>query len=664
MDLFKIKYFVLFVMCGAVNGKINSETVQNLNMASTNIKISTECKNSLAIYMSRLNESTKREEDIWALQMLDATSKIPVGILSLNFGDMGDFNECIEIASTKDNIFGKYCLAHIGVNVSAVNTNLSYFQSATFLQKLLSRISAGFVMDGLASCSLCYSLALCLPNNCSDDDGTQITNYMIDTFGVGVESIMCQTKEDVDPPLDRDAIICISILSILLVLIILSTTTDLYFLHTQKDSVPPIFVSFSLYTNGKKVFEMPQRRSNLSCLDGIRVLSMLWIVLLHTHNTYLSGPLFNSNDVLNHSNKLLSMLFVRADLACDAFLLIGGLLVTYLYFSKKDDKRLTPARISKHYLHRYIRLTPGLAGVVLVSATLLRYFGSGPRWPITVFSFEGFCKRYWWTTVLYVQNWVNIETMCVGHSWYLDVDMQLFLLSPLIFWLLTNYPKTGIFVIVTGIFFSIGLSFSRAYTMELQAMVSGATMDPKPEYMNKYYLRTETRASPWLMGTILGYMLTRKQLTLMNLPKKIILPAWLFSFSLMIVCIFGGHSTLRGPDYRRLENSFYIALIRPSFCLAISWIIWACATNHGGYVNTFLSLPFFQFMNKFTYSIYLVHVQAIYPIVYSQKTAIYFSDFNIAYWFWGLFMLSFGLSIVWLLVFEYPAFALERVIFS
>uniref|UniRef100_A0A6P7GWX3 Nose resistant to fluoxetine protein 6-like n=1 Tax=Diabrotica virgifera virgifera TaxID=50390 RepID=A0A6P7GWX3_DIAVI len=499
----------------------------------------------------------------------------------------------------------------------------------TFLQKLLSRISAEFAIDGLSSCSLCYSLALCLPNNCSDADGTQVTNYMIDTFGVGVESMMCQTKEDVHPPLDRDAIIGISILTILLLLIILSTTTDLYFLHTQRDNIPSIFVSFSLYTNGKKVFERPQRRSNLSCLDGIKVLSMLWIVLLHTHTTYLAGPLFNSDEVLDHYNKLLTMLFARADLACDAFLLVGGLLVTYIFFSKKDDKRLTPAKISKHYLHRYLRLTPALAGIVLVSATLLRYFGSGPRWPITVISFEGFCKRYWWTTLLYIQNWVNVETMCVGHSWYVNVDMQLFLLSPLIFWLLTNYPKTGIFVIVTGIFSSIGLSFYRAYTMELQAMISEVKMEPKPEYMHKYYLRTETRASPWLMGTILGYILTRKQLTLIHLSKKISLPAWLFSFSLMMVCIFGGHSTLRGPEYRRLENSFYIALIRPSFCLAVGWIIWACATNHGRYINTFLSLPFFQFMNKFSYSIYLIHVQAIFPIVYSQKTAIYFSDFNI-----------------------------------
>jgi hypothetical protein len=45
----------------------------------------------------------------------DATSKIPSGLLSLNFAEMGDFQQCVNIeASTKTGtILGKYCLGSL-----------------------------------------------------------------------------------------------------------------------------------------------------------------------------------------------------------------------------------------------------------------------------------------------------------------------------------------------------------------------------------------------------------------------------------------------------------------------------------------------------------------------------------------------------------------------
>jgi hypothetical protein len=49
--------------------------------------------------------------------VVDATAKIPSGLLSLNFGEMGDFQQCINIeASTgAGTILGKYCLGYLAV---------------------------------------------------------------------------------------------------------------------------------------------------------------------------------------------------------------------------------------------------------------------------------------------------------------------------------------------------------------------------------------------------------------------------------------------------------------------------------------------------------------------------------------------------------------------
>jgi hypothetical protein len=47
--------------------------------------------------------------------VVDATSKIPSGLWSLNLGEMGDFQQCVNIeASTRSGeIFGKYCLGDL-----------------------------------------------------------------------------------------------------------------------------------------------------------------------------------------------------------------------------------------------------------------------------------------------------------------------------------------------------------------------------------------------------------------------------------------------------------------------------------------------------------------------------------------------------------------------
>lgn len=56
------------------------------------------------------------------------------------------------------------------------------------------------------------------------------------------------------------------------------------------------------------------------------------------------------------------------------------------------------------YLHRYLRLTPALAAGMLFYGTIFHYLSSGPLWEIT--SPHKNCEVSWWTTLLYVQNYV------------------------------------------------------------------------------------------------------------------------------------------------------------------------------------------------------------------------------------------------------------------
>lgn len=59
------------------------------------------------------------------------------------------------------------------------------------------------------------------------------------------------------------------------------------------------------------------------------------------------------------------------------------------------------------YLHRFLRLTPALAAVVLFEATLLIRMRDGPLWETNLKALKSTCEKAWWQTLLYIQNYYN-----------------------------------------------------------------------------------------------------------------------------------------------------------------------------------------------------------------------------------------------------------------
>jgi peptidoglycan/LPS O-acetylase OafA/YrhL len=48
-----------------------------------------------------------------------------------------------------------------------------------------------------------------------------------------------------------------------------------------------------------------------------------------------------------------------------------------------------------------------------------------------------------------------------------------------------------------------------------------------------------------------------------------------------------------------------------------------------GPINWVLSLPIYQVLNRFTYTVYLIHVTILYMITYDKKRPGYFSNINV-----------------------------------
>ncbi|KAK5638733.1 hypothetical protein RI129_013028 [Pyrocoelia pectoralis] len=341
---------------------------------------------------------------------------------------------------------------------------------------------------------------------------------------------------------------------------VLSTIYDLYNRFIRNCVPNWILSSFSVYKNGKELFATKYNSEEIQCLYGLRVLAMVAIVIGHTFWALLFLPIRNEYFVDHWVHQVQNMWIVKGDYAVDTFFVLSGILVSYSFMLKivKNHK----FNIIQHYLNRYLRLTPSVAAFILFVVGLFKFLGSGPMWP----SFEGYtiepCKEHWWYNLLYISNYAN----CLGPTWYLSVDFQLFLISPILLILLKRWPKHALVAIAFLIGCCLAVVFTMVWIFELRP------------------------------STIAWYLL-------------------IVAVTLCFICIFSAYPTLN-PDYSKIGSALHLTIATPAFSICIGWIIYCCHTGNGGIINSFLSHSVFKVLSNFTYTIYLVH----YPvIIYTNK---------------------------------------------
>ncbi|CAH1378595.1 unnamed protein product [Tenebrio molitor] len=599
--------------------------------------ISQDCSRQIDLYVTGLEN-----REFWAWQMFDANTKFPSGLLAGNFYDLGNFDECLNVTSTE--VLGKYCLGTIPVDPNGLATAKLGLTKGGQVRMLGNDPQ----FSGL-------HFAACIPHKCTAEDATR--TYLLTTF----DEKYCYSKET-QPKLDGGAIATITILSVFLLLVILSTSYDLYLYYKGFKPGSDITVAFSFFTNGRKLIKSTTNPEQMLCLNGMKAISMMWIVMAHEYVNGSWGAVANYLIISEFIQERANMFVVGATIAVDTFFVIGGLVTVYT-FLKATDKGVK-FNIVLYYIHRYLRLTPAVAIVILIHATLLKHLGDGPLWSSIDDHLVESCRKHWWAALLYIQNYVHDEQACVPQTWYLSIDMQLFILSPLVLLPLKRKPKWTLIGLVVLVIAGIVVPFAVAFHQELTAFLFG-DKDNVEKYMFSYYEQTYGRFGAYVIGMILGYLIYKFKKNDVEIKFKwfTTLSLWIICLAGGLACVYAGHGTMVS-EYNKWSHSLYIAFNRPAWALAISGIIFLCVAGYGGPVNVFLSAPVFQFLSKISYAIYLVHYELILVRAASYKTEIMIEHFYVFFNFWGDFMFSVALAILLCLTFESPMITIEKLLFN
>lgn len=61
----------------------------------------------------------------------------------------------------------------------------------------------------------------------------------------------------------------------------------------------------------------------------------------------------------------------------------------------------------------FSRIFPTYVTVMLIFVFVLPYIGNGPLWKLIVYPEAEFCRKNWWTNILFINNYVNTYEMVI-----------------------------------------------------------------------------------------------------------------------------------------------------------------------------------------------------------------------------------------------------------
>ncbi|KYB25125.1 nose resistant to fluoxetine protein 6 [Tribolium castaneum] len=580
------------------------------------------------------------------IKMLDAWSKFPSGIMEGNLMDLGSFDECYAIEY--NNIYGKYCLGNLHFSFQMENFFKTFgISDAKPRPRILLHPQPRLM--GLGDEYTGIHFAACVPSTLPASEIPGLFNYTEE---------FCYSKAT-EPELSAGAIVTITILAIFLCIVLVSTSYDVALNYFKKEPYHELLIAFSFLHNGRKLFRSSKNSEQLLCLNGIRALSMMWVILGHEYSNSFNAPISNFFDLKTWQDDPANMFIMGATVSVDTFFTAGGLVTVYT-FLKSMDKGAN-FNVLLFYVHRYLRLTPAYFIMGLIHLFLLNHFGTGPLWKVVDISLVDTCETGWWSSLLYITNYVQKGT-CLPQAWYLQVDMQLFVLSPLVLIPLFRWPKIGLGALGFLTIMGCVSPFVIGYVKHLGGgMINN---DDTNEFMNYYYAATYARFGPYVIGMLAGYLLYKIKTNKIKVNLKMwqVITLWLVLLTGLVACVWAGFPLNASKD-DRWGNSLFLAFNRPAWAVAVVGVVFLCVAGYGGPIDKFLSWSVFQFLTKVSYSMYLVHFAVITVRYALLRNNIKFSNLAMMHAFWGDFMFTLGLSMILCSTFESPIIILEKYLF-
>lgn len=416
----------------------------------------------------------------------------------------------------------------------------------------------------------------------------------------------------------------------------------------------------SLFTNVPQFFRVSegQMKNDILCLNGIRCITMAWIIMTHTMMYNDWSAFARTKEVEVALNSLISQPLFNGSYLVDTFFLMSGLLSAFTAFRHSQGIR---AKFNSFafIFNRWLRLTPQIfiVSMIYIVFPALSY---GPHWfPITGEYSEN-CVKNWWINVLHMQAFYKKEEMCNFVTWWISIDFFYHFFALAVIWvILLGGHKLGFTSMSFLVCSQIIWQSIRHYSLRLPpnvlstipqtgAMWTTMTLD--------FFWTPYTHSVPFFFGFYIGYLMALKQKLIMkNLNTRRALIGWILSVSLLLGQSYSTYWWVTGKaGYSALLSTMYYGACSIIWAGSLCWIIIACHHGYGGFVNRVLSWKLFIVLGKASYLVYLSHFQVLFVFFGNQNILVEPTTIVMLYMIFGNIFVSTLWGVFLCSIFELP----------
>ena len=445
---------------------------------------------------------------------------------------------------------------------------------------------------------------------------------------------------------------------------------------TKLSRIQEFFLCFSVIRNSKAILHGVNKvDKNLDVLNGVRVLSIGWVVLGHCYFwEMMNGPIMNMTDYFAHMlTTYPSSIINNATFSVDVFFYLAGFLSTMSFcgaFIEAKKRKIMAFVIA--YVHRYIRLLPIYGTAILAAIYVVPRLAEAPLY-YQLETQASVCSNYWWKNLLYVSNFGSLEHECIAWSWYLANDFQFFLINPIICLVYCIHHVSGLLIMTLCFLGSFAAQIYVTLHYNLSPSVLGANgLDQASEYYDKPYCRMNT----YLLGMLFAWLYLehknkdfRGKNRVFAFINESIRNNRIVRYIMYVLC--GGLTytivyTLYifnkdASGMSKASNTCYLILSRPAFVLGLGFILHAVLIDRGKFLLAILGHPVFNAWGKIVFSIYMAHPFIYEYFICTKQNGYFFSDTKFVYLTLCCFILVTLTAFVITLAVESPIVQLEKL---
>uniref|UniRef100_T1KJ36 Nose resistant-to-fluoxetine protein N-terminal domain-containing protein n=1 Tax=Tetranychus urticae TaxID=32264 RepID=T1KJ36_TETUR len=588
-----------------------------------------------------------KHQKSWIFKMIDATGRpFSAGLMDGTITDFGSFDQCIglelplkikpsgSIVEVDDSrvsfeqnlgqsIRGQYCMVTYNIYLPPRPEHLN-LQSRIF-NFTNTPIEGTFLEEIAELIHVCYErvgrVGVCIPSSCSKDDFEQIIDYSLKGIHMHANVSHCEVEKGYE--FNRLQSIILGVFGFLGFSSLVGTLFDLIInpiinkkslddgkkssftcLLKPNSCIHSILMSFSILRNLSSLMETRTKQGSLNAINGIRVLSMSWIVYTHTYLIPIKETFAFARSYIFAVQSFLFQFILNGWVLVDTFFCIGALLLVYTTLGSLH--RTGRINVCELFLNRIARFFPSVLST-LALLFLIPSLGTGPLWS-EYFNYQlDKCSNYWWATLLFVNNWFPEAKICMLHTWYISADMQLYIVGIALLIAFYKFGKRSLWLAYATISISMLSVFLRTY---LQSAAPTVIYNSPSEVITdgaalSIYTPTYIHLGPYCVGLIAGFFIYYKKNV--NLSWPVTFTCWALSMAGLFTILFYTYTWNIGDQWTPLSAGFYATFHRTCWSICISWVIFACVSGYGGIIASFLSWKGFFPLAKLSFSIYLLH---------------------------------------------------------